>query len=52
MSPDGLISSFKRELIDKTSQHLKISILNEVKNLFPLERLPFIAGFGNRINVK
>jgi phosphatidate phosphatase LPIN len=49
MSPDGLVSSFKREVIDKTPQTFKIACLTEVKNLFPINYLPFIAGFGNRV---
>jgi len=48
MSPDGLISSFKREVIDKTPQIFKISCLNEVQNLFPLDYFPFVSGFGNK----
>ena len=50
MSPDGLISSFKREVIDKSTQKLKIAILNEVAELF--DELPFAGGLGNRENVE
>lgn len=48
MSPDGLFSSFKREVIDKSPQLLKISVLKEVRALFPVDYCPFYAGFGNR----
>lgn len=52
MSPDGLVSSFKREVIDKTPQTFKIACLTEIKNLFPKIRNPFISGFGNRTTVR
>ena len=48
MSPDGLFSSFKREVIDKSPQLLKISVLKEVRAIFPVDYSPFYAGFGNR----
>ena len=51
MSPDGLVSSFKREVIDKTPQTFKIAALTEIKNLFPKNYLPFHSGFGNRTTV-
>lgn len=50
MSPDGLISSFKREVIDRTPQSFKIECLTQVLNLFPPDEQPYFAGFGNRIN--
>ena len=50
-SPDGLVSSFKREVIDKTPQTFKIACLSEIKNLFHKDYLPFYSGFGNRITV-
>ena len=49
VSPDGLMTSFKREVIDRTPQIFKVSCLFEIVNLFPNEELPFYAGFGNRI---
>ena len=49
MSPNGLISSFKREVIDKTPEILKISVLKEINMLFNNENC-FYAGFGNRQN--
>jgi phosphatidate phosphatase LPIN len=48
MSPDGLFTSFKREVIEKKPHLLKIPLLTEIKNLFPEGTKPFFAGFGNR----
>ena len=48
LSPDGLFSSLKREVIDRTPQILKINILTEIRRLFPQNNFPFYAGFGNR----
>ena len=48
MSPDGIFSSFKREVIEKKPHLLKIPLLTELKNLFPDGAKPFFAGFGNR----
>ena len=48
MSPDGIFSSMKREVIQKKPHLLKIPLLTEIKNLFPNEVNPFFAGFGNR----
>ena len=48
MSPDGLFTSFKREVIEKKPHLLKIPLLTELKNLFPERAKPFFAGFGNR----
>jgi phosphatidate phosphatase LPIN len=48
LSPDGLFSSLKREVIDRTPQILKINILTEIRRLFPENNFPFYAGFGNR----
>jgi phosphatidate phosphatase LPIN len=47
-SPDGLISSFKREVIDRTPQNFKIECLTQILNLFPPDMQPYYAGFGNR----
>lgn len=49
MSPDGLVSSFKREVIDRTPQSFKIECLTQILNLFPEDTRPFYAGIGNRI---
>ena len=48
MSPDGLVSSFKREVIDRIPQSFKIQCLTQIVNLFPPEARPFYAGFGNK----
>ena len=48
MSPDGLFTSLKREVIEKKPHLLKIPMLTEIKNLFPEGVEPFYAGFGNR----
>jgi phosphatidate phosphatase LPIN len=49
MSPDGLVSSFKREVIDRIPQSFKIACLTQIVNLFPAEANPFYAGFGNKL---
>jgi hypothetical protein len=49
MSPDRLIASFRREVIDRQPQLFKILALTQVKHLFPPQHNPFYAGFGNRI---
>lgn len=49
MSPDGLISSFKREVIDRTPQRFKIECLTSILNLFPADESPYFSGFGNKI---
>ena len=48
MSPDGLFTSLRREVIEKKPHLLKIPLLTELKNLFPDNTDPFYAGFGNR----
>ena len=48
MSPDGLFSALKREIIQRKPHLLKIPLLTEIKNLFPQGIQPFYAGFGNR----
>jgi phosphatidate phosphatase LPIN len=48
MSPDGLVSSFKREIIDRIPQSFKIECLTQLVNLFPPDNKPYFAGFGNR----
>ena len=48
MSPDGLFTSLKREVIERKPHLLKIPVLNELKNLFPEGLSPFFVGFGNR----
>ena len=48
MSPDGLFTSLKREVIERKPHLLKIPVLSEIKNLFSEGLSPFYAGFGNR----
>ena len=48
MSPDGIFTSLRREVIEKKPHLLKIPLLTELKNLFPTGLKPFYAGFGNR----
>jgi len=47
-SPDGFLSSFKREIVFKRPDVFKMAVLKDIKSLFPGERNPFHAGFGNR----
>lgn len=48
MSPDRLVSSFKREVVYKKPQLFKIAALRNIRNLFYPEEHPFYGGFGNR----
>lgn len=48
MSHDRLFKSFVREVIQRTPQKFKAEKLREISGLFPEERNPFFAGFGNR----
>ena len=47
-SPDRLFTSFVREVINQVPYKFKAEKLREVAWLFPEERNPFYAGFGNR----
>ncbi|XP_049348869.1 phosphatidate phosphatase PAH2-like isoform X1 [Solanum verrucosum] len=47
-SPDGLFLSLYREVVKRAPQEFKIACLQEIKALFPCDRNPFYAGFGNR----
>lgn len=40
-----------REVIERKPEEFKISCLKDIKELFPSSINPFLAGFGNRINV-
>lgn len=51
LNPTSLISAFHREVIEKKPEQFKISCLNDVQALFPIDTKPFYAGYGNRINV-
>lgn len=48
MSPDRIMHSFKREVIDRQPQIFKIACLQGIKDLFAENANPFFAGFGNR----
>ena len=48
MSPDGLIPSLYREIIQRKPHEFKISCLEHIQKLFPEDFNPFYAGFGNR----
>jgi phosphatidate phosphatase PAH1 len=51
MSPDGLMKSFKREVIYKRPEEFKTRAINDVRSLFSYG-LNLYAGFGNRDTVK
>jgi len=48
LSPDRLLSSFRREVIDRKPHVFKIAALRDIRGLFSQEHNPFYAGFGNR----
>mmetsp|Transcript_1445 Transcript_1445/g.1435 ORF Transcript_1445/g.1435 Transcript_1445/m.1435 type:complete len:130 (+) Transcript_1445:1260-1649(+) len=48
MSPDRLVVSFIREVIKRMPQKFKAGVLRDIASLFPEEKNPFYAGFGNR----
>ncbi|XP_051124439.1 phosphatidate phosphatase PAH2-like isoform X2 [Andrographis paniculata] len=48
ISPDGLFPSLYREVVRRTPHEFKIACLEDIKALFPADRNPFYAGFGNR----
>lgn len=48
MSPDRLLTSFVREVIKRMPQKFKAGVLRDVASLFPDDKNPFYAGFGNR----
>ncbi|XXG61007.1 hypothetical protein AAC387_Pa04g2769 [Persea americana] len=48
ISPDGLFPSLFREVIRRAPHEFKISCLEGIRALFPLDCNPFYAGFGNR----
>jgi phosphatidate phosphatase LPIN len=47
-SPDRLIAAFTREVIHRKPHEFKIECLKSIRRLFPANRNPFYAGFGNR----
>lgn len=42
---------FFREVIEKKPEEFKIACLRDIQSLFPTNRNPFYAGFGNKVNV-
>jgi phosphatidate phosphatase LPIN len=49
LSPARLVEAFKREVVERRPEVFKMACLKDVKKLFGEGRLPFYAGFGNRI---
>lgn len=48
VSPASLFQAFYKEVIERKPEEFKISCLNDVRSLFPIEHNPFYAGYGNR----
>lgn len=38
-------------MIEKKPEEFKIACLRDIQSLFPTNRNPFYAGFGNKVNV-
>ena len=38
-------------MIEKKPEEFKIACLRDIQSLFPSNRNPFYAGFGNKVNV-
>ena len=51
LNPTSLVNAFHREVIEKKPEEFKIACLRDIKRLFPEEKNPFYAGYGNRVNV-
>ncbi len=51
LNPTSLVNAFHREVIEKKPEKFKIACLRDIQKLFPDERNPFYAGYGNRVNV-
>jgi len=49
MSPDRLVKSITREMIQRRPHDFKIAALREIREMWPDDYNPFYAGFGNRI---
>jgi phosphatidate phosphatase LPIN len=50
MSPDRLLTAFRREVIIGRPEEFKIACLRDILRLFGPSN-PYYAGFGNRITV-
>ncbi|XP_073251989.1 phosphatidate phosphatase LPIN3-like isoform X1 [Porites lutea] len=48
LNPESLIKAFHREVIEKKPQEFKIACLRDIQRLFPTNKNPFYAGFGNK----
>ena len=48
---DVLCSLLHREVIERKPEEFKIACLKEIRSLFPEDRNPFYAGFGNKHTV-
>ena len=48
ISPDGLLPSLYREVIQKRPHDFKIACLADIRGLFPSDWNPFFAGMGNK----
>lgn len=50
LNPTSLVNAFHREVIERKPEKFKIACLRDIQKLFPENRNPFYAGYGNRIN--
>jgi len=50
LNPTSLVNAFHREVIEKKPEEFKIACLRDIKRLFPEDKNPFYAGYGNRVN--
>ena len=50
LNPTSLVNAFHREVIEKKPEEFKIACLRDIRKLFPNEKNPFYAGYGNRVN--
>eukprot|EP00095_Tigriopus_kingsejongensis_P000826 snap_masked-scaffold63_size435493-processed-gene-2.4 protein:Tk00826 transcript:snap_masked-scaffold63_size435493-processed-gene-2.4-mRNA-1 annotation:"phosphatidate phosphatase lpin3" len=50
LNPTSLVNAFHREVIERKPEKFKIACLRDIQKLFPEDRNPFYAGYGNRVN--
>ncbi|TNN51900.1 Phosphatidate phosphatase LPIN2 [Liparis tanakae] len=50
LAPSSFFSALHREVIEKKPEVFKIACLGDIRDLFPAQRKPFYAAFGNRTN--
>jgi phosphatidate phosphatase LPIN len=50
LNPTSLVNAFHREVIEKKPEEFKIACLRDIRKLFPDDKNPFYAGYGNRVN--